>query len=1340
MKIWSSLLSTRGLVFLILLLIILPLGLGDNQPGLAAGQSAMFFPNISVNPGNGMAGASVTISGSDYTAGTEARVRWDGVDQNSFNMPAQPFSINWTIPYGVSPGTHQIGVCTGCGQGEFEQFSQVPFNVIAPSRTPTIRPSRTATTIPSNTPTTVPSRTPTITLTPFISFTPTETSIYTSTHTPTLEGCRDSITILHPEHAGDLGGVESTDFIVEVIYYGAEPLTIEFYVREHSTNILYTQWPDPLPGTVVEVETDPSNPNRWVFTVRDIPVPLGPYAFMVQIPRYHTCMPRSDKYTQFRNGFIPSATPRPSVCGDLGLSVEAELINFETGNGLGYYSRWLETQYGLRFEGSLKLLDASGGLGVLPRSGSHVGGSGEGMEFGSAFQPIRMSFDRGLQALGMFVGLDQVYSVTSEITAVLSVYGYRGGGGELTFLGAGTVSFPPEPTDLVYCVKFEAAPGDVIAKAELDYIDAAGTSIAERRLIDDLTLVYFSSVEDPAPGDTGGLPPDLPPVVDITGPSGAEVITAATVAVRANIAEDRGLAHVYYRINDGDLIEIGYSPVVGSPGEYFTGFNLSASLLDYNQTNTFTIVAEDTAGQRGSDSVILTLATPVPDLDIIIYKIEVIQTVQCLESPSCGPDNSIHLYTGKPTLVRAYVYSTGTDDPMPNISGQLCIRSACFPSMNRVTVSPNNDPVRVFRRELASTLNFIIPEFYTARAQSLQLLVTVNPDMRDALECCMGNNTMSQDALIRPSAPINVVTIGVARADGSSPDYVQARAEMLPFFKAVYPTGDVRFLTFAGDALMSLDYDFGSCGQLHLQEGWAGLLYDLLWKANLSGPDPDPMGRRSGGPVYWYGMVDESVGHGPHGCGMYPPYGFLAAGIVNTRWMHYADFAGEILAHEIGHNNGFAHPAGCDAANTNPAAPSFTGSYGVDLRYSGIFLYRPSSYDFMSYCGDDLGTWVSHITYRALGSGLYGVAQNPEWQPSLGMALRPPLQTEADFLVGTVYVTADSADLRRGFYTMTLSPDQQRRMVTYPENGYYLVTLLDENGQVIGERYFDPMRIGDDNSLGDEGLIQVVIPWNPEAAYVVIKRKDTVILSLAVSSMPPSLSLLSPNGGETWPETGVQTIQWEASDNDGDSLRYMLEYSVDGGQTWDLLEVNLSATSYEIEAATLAGSDQARFRVTASDGINTIYDESDANFTVPRKPPQIAILEPIEGAVYDNSLYVMFDSFAQDHEDQWLEDAAYQWTSDLDGSLGEGPSLWGLLLSAGEHTITLSVTDSDGNTSSKSVTITIENETGPVTAAGPKLKTDKVLLWGGLLVVLVVGVGLIAYGVITLRRRRENVR
>ena len=87
---------------------------------------------------------------------------------------------------------------------------------------------------------------------------------------------------------------------------------------------------------------------------------------------------------------------------------------------------------------------------------------------------------------------------------------------------------------------------------------------------------------------------------------------------------------------------------------------------------------------------------------------------------------------------------------------------------------------------------------------------------------------------------------------------------------------------------------------------------------------------------------------------------------------------------------------------------------------------------------------------------------------------------------------------------------------------------------------------------------------------------------------------------------------------------------------------------------------------------------------MPGKPPEAFITYPAEGASFMPGVSLFLQGTAYDLEDGTLPDSAYRWKSDKDGDLGAGASNL-VFLSPGPHIITLTVTDSDGNTAVKTI-------------------------------------------------------
>ena len=89
------------------------------------------------------------------------------------------------------------------------------------------------------------------------------------------------------------------------------------------------------------------------------------------------------------------------------------------------------------------------------------------------------------------------------------------------------------------------------------------------------------------------------------------------------------------------------------------------------------------------------------------------------------------------------------------------------------------------------------------------------------------------------------------------------------------------------------------------------------------------------------------------------------------------------------------------------------------------------------------------------------------------------------------------------------------------------------------------------------------------------------------------------------------------------------------------------------------------------------------------EPPMASIHSPADGIVLTKGESLQFEGSGSDVEDGVLKSLV--WTSDREGPIGSRES-FSLILSAGSHRITLTVTDSDGEMDQFEVTVIVEEE------------------------------------------------
>jgi hypothetical protein len=701
-----------------------------------------------------------------------------------------------------------------------------------------------------------------------------------------------------------------------------------------------------------------------------------------------------------------------------------------------------------------------------------------------------------------------------------------------------------------------------------------------------------------------------------------------------------------------------------------------------------------------------------PD-NIKVTDIEITQAVQCLHNAGC-PDNSVALYTGKVTLVRVYVkLTTGPDSSVYPIGGALCYGntgaggcSKPIRPVQKIFVENVADPVSYGRQVMSTTLDFILPMSYVQSATTQTLTVYANYNFEDLpSESYYKDNYKSIQYQVQASEPLYVRFYPVQDAGFFTPGLEWMK--ITNYLSLTYPTGEI--YPSIGFPLLSKNYAWTVPDPWGCPKGWHDLISDLYYMRGGSGPVA-------------YGEVPQpSLAGGVIGCGVLG--GPEAAGIAG------ASTDGRVAAQEIGHTMNLPHVPGCGAGGADLSYPKPNGlldEFGADPL--AMIVYPPSSsYDFMGYCGGGSDTWTSIYTYNEIAGLLPEGAFLPariRAAANAFISLQSP-----QFLLGSGELSQTSAKLTDGFYL--LGKDSVGALT--PDKGAYIVELQDVNSKVLYSQHFDVVQMSNAN-VQTEGGFQLVLPFTPGTHRIVFKYQDKVIGQVTASPHAPTVKLTSPADGAHWGNSGEQTISWKGSDVDGKPLSYLVQFSADNGKTWNVMAANLHDTSLKFDASFLPGGAQSLVRVFATDGLNTAQVVSGA-LTVDAKSPELAITAPQDSQSFDFGAPVVLHGLGADLKDGALTGDKLQWSSDKDGSLGTGATLVINTLSVGQHTISLSATNSDGLSTTVSVHVTINAVANTKAGSGSSLLSYLIL--GGLILILVAVIILVAKA---LSPRKKNAK
>jgi hypothetical protein len=668
-------------------------------------------------------------------------------------------------------------------------------------------------------------------------------------------------------------------------------------------------------------------------------------------------------------------------------------------------------------------------------------------------------------------------------------------------------------------------------------------------------------------------------------------------------------------------------------------------------------------------------ATPTPRLDLTVKNVEIVQAIQCLDQSTgdtACPDNSVPLVRYKHTALRVYV---GLGEPPQAAASGVTAYLRGYRDNEELDASPltpfntqiqaNPTPNRIVTND---TLNFRLPEDWTSGP--LELVIELNPN-----QTLPENNYLNNTLRLNPTfesggvlriAYVPIVYKGVAPTDAIRVAHVK--------LSQVYPVGD-GFLIYK--PWPSLAWD-----KTVTDRNATDLLAELNRHYALAGAQIDQLvGWLPGGlPIETLGISD------PRWAGIF----CWSSCYGRVSWVREAADYDNSLAHEVAHNLGRRHPNlddSCDARDdgTDWRYPtSVIQEIGFDPLFMQVVTSR--SHDFMSYCGPPKNfVWVSPFTYRKLFEG--------QWRPRQ----RAVAQSQAYLLVSGLLFAAGGGTLEPTYHfssTQTYDP--------LNAGGAVCLALQNDATQTLAEHCFD---VNFENERTGEQLTHVsfvqILPDPGGVSRILLERDAAPVATLAASEHAPTLTLITPAGGEQW--SGVQPVQWAASDADGDALTYAVLYSADNGATWLTLATSLTQTQYIVNSQELAGGTNARIRVLASDGFHTSFVDS-LPFRVPRKGPQPIIVAPEPETTLTARQPLILSGDAYDLEDDQLPEERFQWRSDLSGPLGTGRSLTVPQLATGQHTLTLDVMDSDGNHTVTTVLVTVQPPTGlflPLVRRGP---------------------------------------
>lgn len=633
----------------------------------------------------------------------------------------------------------------------------------------------------------------------------------------------------------------------------------------------------------------------------------------------------------------------------------------------------------------------------------------------------------------------------------------------------------------------------------------------------------------------------------------------------------------------------------------------------------------------------------VAPADLSIIGIEVTQAIQNL-------NNDVPLIAGKDTYVLVYTKS----------SEEVKLTGKLF-RINGADRAGPEYPLKLKPPQphtITKDIDYghrINPEFcliFKLRSEWAQ-----GDNIRFEVEVTGGNNTITNKTKLlsfeeMPPLQINKVYVEFIE-DGKSyksnwDDYYEV---VYLYLKKMYPINDI-ITWYRGDLLICYNPTSNNYNAGRLLE-----TMKRLWTEATCNGDPDA-------DAIWLGLVDSHI---PYGEGdtrglskRGAPYCWAIGGIYDN------DDEYVTVPHEFGHVLGgfkevecpkstFLLPQSYPFRDGRIGDGSEGGYIGFEMKTDDtIYRWDPlSTYDVMTYCDP---RWISNQTYKGIKDGISN---------KFSLTSSHSFLTDSDddyyyFMVSGIINTTSYAVSLDPIYRITRSAPP----VPIGAVGFYSFELQNNTGYTLLEHFFD---LGESSEPSDFSGFVELIPALPNTSRIILKHNLTELVSVNVSDHAPNVTVVSPNGGETL--SGIVTINWSASDLDGDELYYIVEYSPDNGSTWQTLVMDINETSFQLNTSYLQGSSEGLIRVMVSDGVNTASDVSDSVFTVPKKVPEVVILSPSNGTTVIEGSYITLSGVGFDLEDGMLNDSSLTWNSDQMGLLGTGSDLYLRILGRGVHAI-----------------------------------------------------------------------
>ncbi|MBN2226828.1 MAG: thrombospondin type 3 repeat-containing protein [candidate division Zixibacteria bacterium] len=653
------------------------------------------------------------------------------------------------------------------------------------------------------------------------------------------------------------------------------------------------------------------------------------------------------------------------------------------------------------------------------------------------------------------------------------------------------------------------------------------------------------------------------------------------------------------------------------------------------------------------------------DFDLSISKIEI---NQCVESSK--------LVSGKATAIRVYVelQSSNPSIGIPNVSVDLryqyeggsesCADRCSFSKTVKHNLFYNPD-------EIYGDLQVFTFILYAPQAGTYSFAANITPV---AGETNPSNNSAAKQASFSNSKYLHFIPIGIQTYVSGYPTG-ENFVNLEDFIQKVYPIDyaglDIALPSYEAEYWIS----FAPYNSL-VKKWWIDAsrpLNDLALYSTF-GSDPDHF-------VMTIGLLNKwGLGNNVYGLHFLFPRVVFSVCDETLNKANNTKETSNVIAHELGHAIGGLY---IDKEQYN-MYPDDVGGRPVDAEISydvynrnNLLRFYPNNnnedkrlIDFMGKSG--FPHWVHKDTYEDLFDKFERTSR------------APMLRDTDSIIVIQGYIAEDDSLVLYTPFIRTGYPDS-----TIYDVGGYSIVFMDEFSDAIEQFNLDTKEFIFEGDSSGIRTYSCQYPYYMNTQKIAILSQTDTLGILTRSVNPPSLSINTPSGGESW--SGEQSITWQYSDSDSDTTSFVVQYSNDGVD-WMAISTLINDTILVWETDLFPGGANCYIRVMASDGLNTTNAVSNA-FTIQSKGPACSIKNPRDSIEIVLSHVIGFVGSAKDPEDGPLPDSSLAWYSSLDGLLGFGNYISIDYLTVGDHLISLEAHDNDANMAADTIELSILQDT-----------------------------------------------